>query len=627
MKVAHFAVASVLLAVVGGLFYYDRVATERRESDTSDDRSLVVEGASFDDVREFEFIASATEEDEETGAKNSSDGSASPLIVRGVWSPATDPSAETKDGVAAVSTSEKQDEKVAESESGADDEGSDEEDSAGADDGEADDEGSWNITYPLSFPADTQELRAFVEGFLNYRYDETFEVPQERLESFGLTEGAASLTLKIPGFAHPSLTYKVGKSAPVGFKMYLALSTQPQHVFYGPRSSVLMQKKPLEEFLDLSLPSMTLQAGQKLDVQIFTDSTGKPAQHFTFMLAHPNTASAEESDVSREDLRLSLVTHPDLKERPSMAAVDDLIDILSDVKPKTLVSEEMKSDILAAGQKLQVRTLEVATDAAHSASALEIYRWQKGSGSAEKGESAQENGSGQPYYVMKNGELFSFEKKELGGYFAAKLDDFLEKNLPLSVEKKDLATVKITSHEYENGDHKTYSLKQGLWSVDDSASSSEAQTEQKPSEVGKAQPVVWDDSPLLKDEISGFISELYNINYLRHSPQKPQSPHVLLYSVVLQGTEASQKDQTWQIYSSFNDYSETWLHVPGTQRYYLTADSLIGQLEAPSKSEQEALEATADEPGHLQGGPDLENLEIKPQVVLPDSHPADEGGP
>ena len=458
-------------------------------------------------------------------------------------------------------------------------------------------------------------------------------MPQERLESFGLTEGAASLTLKIPGFTHPSLTYKVGKSAPVGFKMYLALSTQPQHVFYGPRSSVLMQKKPLEEFLDLSLPPITLQVGQTLDLQIFTDATGKPAQHFTFVLAHPNTASAEESDVSREDLRLSLVTHPDLKERPSMAAVDDLIDILSDVKPKTLVSEEMKSNILAAGQKLQVRTLEAATDAAHSAPALEIYRWQKGSGSAEKGESAQEDGNGQPYYVMKNGELFSFEKKELGGYFAAKLDDFLEKNLPLSVEKKDLATVKITSHEYENGDHKTYSLKQGLWSVDDSASSSEAeelaeqaQTEQKPSELGKAQPVVWDDSPLLKDEISGFISELYNINYLRHSPQKPQSPHVLLYSVVLQGTESSQKDQTWQIYSSFNDYSETWLHVPGTQRYYLTADSLIGQLEAPSKSEQEALEATADEPGHLQGGPDLENLEIKPQVVLPDSHPADEGG-
>ena len=582
MKVVPFAVASVLLVVAGGLIYYDRLATEKREADTSGDRALAVEGVSFEDVRAFEFT---------TFSKSSEEGSEpESVVIKGAWS--------------------------GDESSSLDEESKDEESKEeNAEDEDPQEEGSWSLSHPLNFPANTEEVRNFIQGFLEYRYDELFQVEEARLASFGLatTDATNVLTLKTNQPELAEFSYRIGKDAPVGFKMYLAISTKPGQVFLGPRSSVITQQKKLEDFMDLSLAPISLEEDEILDLQVFLSKDSKTAERrFTFSLEGNRPDDSEEVYVvpPREEMKLSLISHSDLKERPSLVAVDDLIDDLSDVDAKKWVTlADLKEKILASSQRLVVSTRSKEEAEGES---LEIFRL--------SGSDLQDQ-----YYVAKSGEFFSVEKEGLGDYFSAKLDDFIEKLLPLDLKEESLSSLDITAYDSftkTESSRKSYSLKQGLWSaeepVKEESSSDVAEKEgvdpENPPDLPQEPEAV--DEEVLRDDVTGFVAELLAARYVKLVLKKPEGDPALLYSVVLSSGDDS---KTWEIYGSSGD-PHIWFSLKGEEIYYLVRSSLLEELEPAREQGEVSGEGTElSDP--------FKSFEIKPQTDLSSPAADEEGAP
>lgn len=591
MKIGQFIAALVALGVVGLLFYYDRVETQKRESDTTDDRELAVEGLSFEQVNEFELTVRDSDKPDFVS-----------YTIRGLKEVAPSEVAPSEGAESADSVGDAPGDPAEESSAG-----STTGDSAVA-------EGSsWKITYPLNFPANESALRSYIKAFLDYRYDEIFEITEDRLPTFGLSDGQPTeLNLKLSHTEHPTLAYRVGASTPVAFKMYLGLSTYPNQVLLGPRSSVLSQKKKLNDFLDVSLPRPALESGGSLEIQQFSQAgSTAPSERLSFTLSEPVDATDSGSATPRSDLRLTLTSHPELKERPSLVVVDDFIGVISGIDAGNWVSsDEEKESIIARSQRLVVIATPPASGSPGSAvlpSLLEIYRYSvsgevpsgtANDDSANADNSTNSDGETVTYYVSKQGQLFEFNRDGVDQYFDFQLKDFLVQSIPLKLTEKELVGVKVTSHEFQNGDHSEYSLSQGLW-VSNQENSNQDNKEEVAEESSSSEPTVeklaLDDSPKLAGDITGFVSKLFDTVYVAETAEKPTGTNLLLYSVELRNTTqqaeyvdklseltgivAEDFGEVWEFYSSYTDYSKAWLHLRGSDTYYQVDGTLINDLE------------------------------------------------
>ncbi|MCY4443641.1 MAG: DUF4340 domain-containing protein [Proteobacteria bacterium] len=484
---------------------------------------------------------------------------------------------------------------------------------------EADSTGSWQIIQPLVFPGDTSKIQTLLDAFLEYRYDQAITLADEQRADFGLeVQKARSLTLTtfLEDPLLKSLVYRVGNDAPVGFKLYLESTAKPGYVLYGPRASAMSKQYKVEDFLDLSIEAITLESGKTVELKIFqkleekTTNPRQPSFHERFLFSQgtsqnnkPATLademqkveeqaenSADEKKTEKKTLadlveddsasssklveQLTFEQHPDKK--PSLEAVENLLSSLTTITPSTWVQAKERADNIRS----QAAHISISLfDQDNLIRNITIYH------------------EGDMNYVEKQGHLFEF-KSDIKNYFATTLDDLTQKRLPLDISKESLSHVKVTSHEYENGKTNTYILHEDAWilSKDDAAKqessssesneTSETTDNKQDTTVTTIKEAVFDNSPLLKEDITDFIDDIYDLDYQQKTKALPDDDKLVhLYSITLQGPDG--KEQAWRVFTSYDQDGDTWLNVEGTKEYYKYDTAIIKGFEGLSKNEQE----------------------------------------
>lgn len=569
MRIKNYIIAIIFLAVAGSLILYDRHAQKVREADDSEGRELVVLDLSENDVTQF--IYSLAQLDTDTLDKTSSSHS---LIIEAHSDVLENP--QSTDNKSHTTS-------------------------------------NWMLKSPIEFPAQNDTISRLLSAFLSYRYDNVFAVTDNKLAQFGIsTHSSTSLKLwtqsSDPKFQQ--FSYLVGKDAPVGFKMYLATSFRPGHVYFGPRSSVLNQQFTLKDFMDLSIPSFSFEPGDSLSFSNTSkkqsDSLANSAQDTqdsqivdfqeTFtkrqvdnsLFADSNdddadqTASAENEDdrstTQDEAAPIRLSQYPEKSDMVSSEALETLGDVINN-----LTATELGYDLNDQTQK------QLIADSPHR---LMITLTPKGSNSENSFVFYKVNDQ---IYFKKYEHFLLLDSQSLSPYFSMVLEDFLVHPLPLSLTQKSLDSISITSHKHEDDDpghQKNYTLMKNQWitqSTDGDKTPKETAkntTDNQGVELTEIDLSADLDKPYeLSANITQFISDLYSSHYHMKASKIPDLDYELTYTL---GMNSSALNDIWEIYTSPNNHDEIWMKhqkdntdPSSSDTYYFLKSPLLDDLNEP----------------------------------------------
>lgn len=608
-----YVLALLFLGVASALVAYDRYATSKGDADTSSDRTLLVPDLAEVNVSRFIFSLAQpqnaadeadaldeVDEDETSSAAQAAGKSAAAysLVIEAMQNSAP----ATADGTAATPL-------------------------------------QWSLASPIEFPAKAETISQLMSAFLTYRYDEVFAAANYKLPQFGIFPDTSTRLQVWTDASEPKFqkfSYLVGADAPVGFKMYIATSFHPGHVYFGPRSSVINQQRTLTDFMDMSLPTLSFGSGDTLQLTSFRaadDGGGSVVffeESFTKSEDAPAVADGMSDNEGSEDSEdadssltaeavpaITLAKFPEKNELVSAQVLDDLLALLGGISATKLAYDvgdtARKAAIADAPDKLTIVLGAKAAVAAADAStvSMELTQYEQG------------------YYIKKHGEYLELSQSgdDLGDYFTKDIQDFLIHPLPLGLAQTALKTIELTSHQHEETDpgyKKDYQLTtSGQWlstsgsSSDDSGSQSEVATaagsedsEEGVGSVGVGSVDNVDETSALDDledldldkpdelsaNITEFVTELYQSHYHKKTAKQPDAGFTMAYSVEL--GSASMTDR-WEIFTSGGYSDELWLkHVSpagGEPVYYFLKSALLDDIKEPYFDTEGTQPASGDD--------------------------------
>lgn len=564
-----YVLALLFLGLASALVVYDRYAESKRDTDTTNDRTLLVPDLAEVNVSRFVFSlahpADTAAEDEAAVATSAADKStdAYSLVVEAIQN---SPPANT--------------------------------------DGTASSASQWLLKSPVEFPGKAETISQLLSAFLTYRYDEVFAAANYKLPQFGIVPDASTRLQVWTDASEPKFqkfNYLVGADAPVGFKMYVATSFHPGHVYFGPRSSVINQQRTLTDFMDMSLPTLSFHSGDTLQLTSFRsadDDDGSVVffeEFFTKSVEAGAVAAAmseggksEKSEQAEEGGMLdnapaiTLAKFPEKNELVSAQVLDDLLTTLNGLSATKLAYDVgdtvQKAAIADAPDKLMIRLGSQAAVAAADAStlSLEITQYEQG------------------YYIKKHGEYLELGQggDDLGDYFTKDIQDFLIHPLPLGLTQTALKTIALTSHQHDEADpgyKKEYELTSaGQWlaSMAGAQSGQESGENEDEGDTGETsaldalEELDLDKPDELSANITEFVTELYQSHYHKKTTTEPDADFTLAYSIEL--GSASMTDR-WEVLTSSGYSDELWLkHVsPSEAVYYFLKSDLLDDIKEP----------------------------------------------
>ena len=633
MNKTHLYLAILLAGIVSGLILYDRHASDQELSSEDSDKTVMFDGLDKDAISEFVYHLPGSLQDEDGQYQADTDTNKKSAMKDGLM--VTVQKVRQKADLADQMDADVDDDKRSSQQKY--DDGSQKTQQSGS--------FSWRVISPVKFKANFNKITSLLSSFLDYRYDEVFDVTAERMSEFGLSMDR-SVRVEFKS-ASADEKYKmfdvmVGADAPVGMKMYLSSSIMSDKVFFGPKASALSEKLKLEDFLDLSVEKFSFDPGSSLAISLKSELESKDAKTSKTMVNDEDSrvlfeelfvynelkavsdtdtdtdtdADVDAVEVPKKDITL---TKSDLQEFPdsfvSHQAVEDFLSEVSKIKLLNVVLDTQRDKMIKRGSKVISLSLfsQNAFNDSKNDSKIDLYKTED------------------KYFAGVDGYLFLFDRPELYRFFDMSIADFLSKPVPFYAKKKLLTAMDVVSYPV-----KTLMDKNDDSSAADADSDADDKSD-KPSEaltvaykkndqgkmVRDVAVALSGTNPLL-DDLDEFVDELFMMYYVDYNSDLTSYTNpVKHFDLMLKFSDDD--EQKWSVFAPEDLLTSgdqgVALQKSGDDKYYHFPADLIAYLKKPM-SENEMMDLNKE---LIDSDPDLNSLmpNLSPHTDIPDDQDAE----